>query len=334
GVVFGTWQAIKWKQSELNMTYTFVPALIVGVVSYYITAIFLSVYDSAIDTIFMCFLEDDERNDGSLEKPYYYSDNLKKITGHKNAEEANFRFQQMKYLECSQLEALNSALNCIDTGDLRMFGRIECYSCKNTYDDKKLFSYFNKKYEKEESTFEVKSLSSHSPELFNHLSTSDGLNLVNFAIPRKNLFFLLATLNAAFPDYDFSDVKPDAFITIPKLGLVVNNVNTTLFNMGNEKFAKIAGTSIWDSINEIINLDECEIYSFIPSLEIEPDAEEGNVWSFYYFFFNKILKRMIFFTCRAVSFMAQLQDGENPDLINDLIEDDELSLKRQDSQER
>ena len=34
---------------------------------------FFGVYSMAVDTLFLCFLEDLERNDGSLEKPYFMS---------------------------------------------------------------------------------------------------------------------------------------------------------------------------------------------------------------------------------------------------------------------
>ena len=37
---------------------------------------FLGVFEMVIDTIFICFCEDTERNDGSLQKPYFMSANL------------------------------------------------------------------------------------------------------------------------------------------------------------------------------------------------------------------------------------------------------------------
>ena len=36
----------------------------------------------AVDTLFLCFLEDIERNDGSADKPYFMSSDLKKILGY------------------------------------------------------------------------------------------------------------------------------------------------------------------------------------------------------------------------------------------------------------
>ena len=35
----------------------------------------------AVDTLFLCFLEDMERNDGTAERPYFMSRGLQKIVG-------------------------------------------------------------------------------------------------------------------------------------------------------------------------------------------------------------------------------------------------------------
>jgi choline transporter-like protein 2/4/5 len=54
---------------------------------------FFGVYAMAVDTLFLCFLEDLERNDGSMEKPYYMSKSLKKILGkmEKTVNESRYR---------------------------------------------------------------------------------------------------------------------------------------------------------------------------------------------------------------------------------------------------
>lgn len=44
-----------------------------------ISSCFFNVLETSIDTIFLCALEDYERNDGSHEKPYYMSHALKTI---------------------------------------------------------------------------------------------------------------------------------------------------------------------------------------------------------------------------------------------------------------
>lgn len=40
--------------------------------------------------------------------------------------------------------------------------------------------------------------------------------------------------------------------------------------------------------------------SYNPDLDSDPFGEEGSLWSFNYFFYNKKLKRIVFFTCRSV----------------------------------
>eukprot|EP00128_Syssomonas_multiformis_P015006 Colp12_sorted_trinity150504_noHs@3227 len=59
--------------------YIMAPVLVVMLASYMVAATFFSVYEMAIDTIFLCFCEDVEHNDGSAERPYYMGNGLKKI---------------------------------------------------------------------------------------------------------------------------------------------------------------------------------------------------------------------------------------------------------------
>ncbi len=52
----------------------------------------------------------------------------------------------------------------------------------------------------------------------------------------------------------------------------------------------------------------CDSYN--PDLDSDPYGEEGNMWSFNYFFYNKRLKRIVFFTCRSVRWVSFCQ-GES-----------------------
>lgn len=118
----------------------------------------------------------------------------------------------MKLLESSRFEAINNALS-IQTGDSTVYGRIESYSCKMVGVDKALYKRF---------TAETHGVGPHDlqalspPQTLQDLSPSlnrgslsgdEGAVLCD-TISRKTLFYLIATLNAAFePDYDFSDAK-------------------------------------------------------------------------------------------------------------------------------
>uniref|UniRef100_A0AAY4DX48 Choline transporter-like protein n=1 Tax=Denticeps clupeoides TaxID=299321 RepID=A0AAY4DX48_9TELE len=71
-----------FQASKLN--YYWMPIITVIVGSYLIAQGFFSVYSMCVDTLFLCFLEDLERHDGSVEKPYFMSKNLMKILHKKN----------------------------------------------------------------------------------------------------------------------------------------------------------------------------------------------------------------------------------------------------------
>ncbi|XP_006823430.1 choline transporter-like protein 2 [Saccoglossus kowalevskii] len=83
---------ISWYETYLSdylgsvptLNYYWIPMIIICILTYLIASIFFSVYNMAIDTLFLCFLEDLERHDGSAEKPYYMSKELMNIAGAKN----------------------------------------------------------------------------------------------------------------------------------------------------------------------------------------------------------------------------------------------------------
>ncbi|XP_029441783.1 choline transporter-like protein 4 [Rhinatrema bivittatum] len=72
----------RFKNPVLN--YYWIPILTVVLGSYMIAQGFFSVYNMCVDTLFLCFLEDLERNDGSAEKPYFMSKSLMSILNKKN----------------------------------------------------------------------------------------------------------------------------------------------------------------------------------------------------------------------------------------------------------
>ncbi|XP_076844718.1 choline transporter-like protein 2 isoform X2 [Brachyhypopomus gauderio] len=62
-----------------NLHYYWVPILTIVVGSYFIAHGFFSVYAMCVDTLFLCFCEDLERNDGSVERPYFMTAKLCEI---------------------------------------------------------------------------------------------------------------------------------------------------------------------------------------------------------------------------------------------------------------
>uniref|UniRef100_A0AAQ5YNH4 Choline transporter-like protein n=1 Tax=Amphiprion ocellaris TaxID=80972 RepID=A0AAQ5YNH4_AMPOC len=70
-----------------HLHYYWVPILTVVVGSYLIAHGFFSVYAMCVDTLFLCFCEDLERNDGSAARPYYMSSTLHEILWKNKAED-------------------------------------------------------------------------------------------------------------------------------------------------------------------------------------------------------------------------------------------------------
>uniref|UniRef100_A0A3Q2XN49 Repressor of RNA polymerase III transcription MAF1 homolog n=1 Tax=Hippocampus comes TaxID=109280 RepID=A0A3Q2XN49_HIPCM len=195
----------------------------------------------------------------------------------------------MKLLENSIFEALSSRL-CAETGESRILGRIESYSCKMAGDDKHMFKQFCQDGEP------------HILEALSPLAKSaeDLESPLSDKCCRKTIFYLITTLNESFrPDYDFSAARAHEFSREPSLNWVANAVNSSLFSAVGEGFNSL-GPELWNAIDQEINLPACDIYSYNPDLDSDPFGEEGSLWSFNYFFYNKKLKRIVFLTCRYV----------------------------------
>ncbi|XP_014675579.1 PREDICTED: repressor of RNA polymerase III transcription MAF1 homolog [Priapulus caudatus] len=228
----------------------------------------------------------------------------------------------MKLLENPQLDALNSAL-CIQEENCQIVGRLESYSCKMAGTDKKLFKALN--HEPGVSPSDLQALSppqsmmSHSPGAYYSRSfSSDNEEQPPLCdvISRKTLYYLIATLNASFhPDYDFSNAKSHEFSKEPSFQWVMNTVSSNLYAAVGETYNTLK-MQLWTAMDAEIAVSDCDIYSYNPDLESDPYGEEGNIWSFNYFFYNKKLKRILFFSCRAQSSAAASDSG-----VQDLDDD-------------
>ncbi|KAF9907926.1 RNA polymerase III-inhibiting protein maf1 [Linnemannia zychae] len=214
----------------------------------------------------------------------------------------------MKFLECPGMEAINSALN-FETLECKIFGRVESYSCKAAGADKKLFKQLENKYDPTSNNNIL-----YPPEDDSIRNITSPFGPMDQPASRKTLFYLIGTLNASFPDYDFSDTKPEHFRKEPSVGIVVNSINSTLFNHGNERAVK--DLRIFQLIDQLIDLEDSDAYSSNPDTDLDPNDEEGGgtLWSFNYFFYNRELKRIIYFTMRGVGNGVPVdEDGEEDD---------------------
>lgn len=128
----------------------------------------------------------------------------------------------MKYIEFPQLSRLAQALTH-EGPECSVHTRIEAYSCKNIKRDKKLFKSLEHAYTDEAAS---------SPPLPSWLEREPEdptpFGPMDKPASRKTLYLLIATLNIAFPDHEFSDVKPSHFSKEKSGADVLNALSTTL----------------------------------------------------------------------------------------------------------
>uniref|UniRef100_A0A8D3A682 Choline transporter-like protein 2 n=1 Tax=Scophthalmus maximus TaxID=52904 RepID=A0A8D3A682_SCOMX len=87
-----------------SLNYYWVPIMTVVVGSYLIAHGFFSVYAMCVDTLFLCFCEDLERNDGSSDRPYFMSPELHEILSKTKREEDEDQADSAKQAEEVTLE--------------------------------------------------------------------------------------------------------------------------------------------------------------------------------------------------------------------------------------
>ncbi|XP_005190311.2 choline transporter-like 2 [Musca domestica] len=83
---FATHLVLTTYPQVFNVNYPWVPIFFIIILGYIMADVIFSTYSMAVDTLFFCFLEDSNENDGSAEKPYYMSKNLSKLLNEKNAQ--------------------------------------------------------------------------------------------------------------------------------------------------------------------------------------------------------------------------------------------------------
>ena len=148
---------------------------------------------------------------------------------------------------------------------------------------------------------------------------------------RKAFAYLIATLNAVHPDYDFSHVlRPDDFKREKSLKHVINTLNNMLMNLrpkpftshlaANGRWALKAsagaptptellqqwGPHMWPKIDKEMDLLSCQIFSYQPK-EDPYDGDEPALWRMSYFFFNKEKKRVCYFYLKGFSVLSRSQ---------------------------
>lgn len=152
---------------------------------------------------------------------------------------------------------------------------------------------------------------------------------------RRTFAYLIAILNASYPDHDFSSLEPTDF-TKNSLKSFISKFENSLYSLG-----KKPEGWIWETINLHMTLSDCVVYQFNPTKSFLED-EPGYLWSLIGFLFNKKRKRVafIYLICsrlKAVSgeftedsmkpmrqYTIDYNDGDEGEY--DLVNDDENAI--------
>ncbi|EHA8587936.1 putative repressor of RNA polymerase III transcription MAF1 [Cocos nucifera] len=131
-----------------------------------------------------------------------------------------------------------------------------------------------------------------------------------------------------YPDYDFSAVRAHLFFREEEWENFKQIYDTYLFEAAREWAIVHGGSSLLESmtnaIDEVVKLNECEIYSYNPDFDGDPFLEKGAIWSFNFFFYNRKLKRVVSFRCCCISNLAV--DGFLADEMYNEEEEDDLLI--------
>ncbi|XP_045462805.1 choline transporter-like protein 1 [Harmonia axyridis] len=94
-VIATVFVGMKMLENKEGLQHMWVPLTLAGLFAYFIAHCFLTVYEMIIDTIFLCFCEDCEKNDG-ISRPYYMSRGLMSFV--ENSKKKIELYEGRKYL--------------------------------------------------------------------------------------------------------------------------------------------------------------------------------------------------------------------------------------------
>lgn len=206
----------------------------------------------------------------------------------------------MKYLDIASFNGINSFMDNIDMGESIVSGSIEAYSCKTVGSDRKLYK-----------EIEHQISMSKSPKVESELLSVSPFGPLNESASKKTFMYLIATLNASYFDYDFSQATPEQFRKEPNRHMITNSINTSLAGIV-PNYNSDLKDKLWSAVDMEVEIQKADIYSYIPDLSSDPFTEDGVIWSFNYFFYNRALKRIIFFKCRSFSKSSLASSGTIP----------------------
>ncbi|KAI0431225.1 Maf1 regulator-domain-containing protein [Xylaria sp. FL1042] len=242
----------------------------------------------------------------------------------------------MKFLPLRDFDVITSALN-FNTPDCKVTGGCDLYTTKAAGSDKKLYKSIECSLESQHAAL-LKFGASLSPpqrkEMAGslNLSRSSPFGPLSEISSRRTFAYLIATLNASHPDYDFSHVlRPSDFrreknlrhvmATFDSLlnsvrpqgtSLLSPNMVSMYSDYSNSPSAATAagalpvnvnspawGPHMWNMLDKEMTLKDCTVFSYQPP-DDPFDGDEAAIWRLHYFFFNKKMRRVAYLYVRGL----------------------------------
>jgi len=220
----------------------------------------------------------------------------------------------MKFVDLCDFELLNHAL-VFDAPDCRVVGGAEMYTTKAAGVDRKLFKQLDQAITSRLVEENGGAGNNHGGSAGKSLSPDAAhspFGPMTLSSSRRAFAYMIATLNAAHPDYDFSGLRPEDFKREASLALVMTRFNQTLQSMGR------VINHLWEVIDSHMELRDCKIYSF--QGDESPFGDEPMIWYQMYFLFNKKRKRVCYMHIRGLSRIRSPVTGPK-DMFDDVLSD-------------
>ncbi|KVI05410.1 Maf1 regulator, partial [Cynara cardunculus var. scolymus] len=214
---------------------------------------------------------------------------------------------------------INAFLDHLNLGERTIKGCIEAYSCKHTGTDKRLSLSLEN---------EILDYVGNSPDV----DSASPVEYLSSRSSRKMLIYLILTLYHMYPDYDFSAVKAHQFFTEETWDGFKQIFDSYMSDASKEWIEATEDGSLLETLYkaldeviysktmhrpssgaswglmlipfakfQVINLAECEVYSYDPNSDADPFIEKGALWSYNFFFYNRKLKRVVSFRFSCLS---------------------------------
>ena len=236
-----------------------------------------------------------------------------------------------------EFEAVTTALN-FNTPDCNVTGGCDLYTTKSTGSDKKLYKNIDKDLSSQHAALLKLGASLSPPQREQMLATSPSMQLFSHSSAfgplselssRRTFAYMIATLNASHPHYDFSHVlRPGDFKRERNLRRVMVNLDSILQNVRPGFEARSLGSSAdsddsvwgpqcWSLIDKEMRLNQCTIFSYHP--DVDPfEEDESAIWAAHYFFFNRSLKRVAYLYVRVVPVISSTSPSLRPTKLANL----------------